>query len=398
MQALEAHGKTPKPPRHWGLVAGVVVLCLAVAGGAYAFGRSRNGSESAGGSHGSTNTPTSTTTTKVATRQLQITSSTPAAGASAVSSDSTISISFSSPIVLGKTQPTVSPLVAGTWRQDNASTIEFVPAAPLIPSTTMTVSIPGGKDGIKGSNGSRLNQSSSFQFAVAAGSMLRLQQILAQLNYLPLSFTPSNATTENREMAMDQPGTFAWRWATLPADLTSLWIQGSPNIISKAAIITFEHDNGLTVDGLEGPMVWTALLQAAAAGAMDPNPYNYVYVSKVIPENLTLYSNGAVQLSDIPVNTGAPGADTADGTFPVFEHVVASEMKGTNPDGSTYDDPNVPWASFFNGGDALHGFVRAKYGYPQSNGCVEMSIANAAVVWPLTPIGTLVTVVGPAVT
>ena len=70
-------------------------------------------------------------------------------------------------------------------------------------------------------------------------------------------------------------------------------------------------------------------------------------------------------------------------------------MVGTNPDGSHYDDPNVPWASYFNGGDALHGFVRASYGFPQSNGCVEMAVANAAQVWPLTPIGTLVTVVGP---
>ena len=70
-------------------------------------------------------------------------------------------------------------------------------------------------------------------------------------------------------------------------------------------------------------------------------------------------------------------------------------MKGTNPDGTTYDDPNVPYASYFNGGDVLHGFVRASYGTPQSNGCVEMSYADAALVWPLTPIGTLVTVVGP---
>jgi hypothetical protein len=70
-------------------------------------------------------------------------------------------------------------------------------------------------------------------------------------------------------------------------------------------------------------------------------------------------------------------------------------MKCTNVDGSTYDDPNVPYASYFNGGDALHGFMRASYGTPQSNGCVEMSYADAALVWPLTPIGTLVTVVGP---
>ncbi len=98
------------------------------------------------------------------------------------------------------------------------------------------------------------------------------------------------------------------------------------------------------------------------------------------------------------MNTGAPGADTADGTYPVFEHVPSSRMTGTNPDGSTYDDPAVPWASYFNGGDALHGFPRASYGSPQSNGCVEMSISDAQTLWPLTPVGTLVTVVGPPVT
>jgi hypothetical protein len=43
----------------------------------------------------------------------------------------------------------------------------------------------------------------------------------------------------------------------------------------------------------------------------------------------------------------------------------------------------------------LHGFIRASYGSPQSNGCVEMSYADAALVWPLTPIGTLVTIEGP---
>ena len=85
-----------------------------------------------------------------------------------------------------------------------------------------------------------------------------------------------------------------------------------------------------------------------------------------------------------------PGADTVDGTYPVFEHVTSSVMKGTNPDGTTYDDPDVPWASYFNGGDALHGFERAQYGFPQSLGCVEMLPATAGRVWPYTPIGTLV--------
>ena len=111
----------------------------------------------------------------------------------------------------------------------------------------------------------------------------------------------------------------------------------------------------------------------------------------MLPERATVYSNGSEVYSTL-ANTGAAGAVTASGTFPVFEHVTSTTMKGTNPDGSKYDDPDIPWVSYFNGGDALHGYVRASYGHPQSDGCVEMPPANAAVVWPLTPIGTLVTV------
>jgi lipoprotein-anchoring transpeptidase ErfK/SrfK len=124
---------------------------------------------------------------------------------------------------------------------------------------------------------------------------------------------------------------------------------------------------------------------------VDSAPYNYVFVSKTLPETTTVYSNGAAVYST-RANTGVAGAPTADGTFPVYLRYKVTTMSGTNPDGSKYVDPGIPWVSYFNGGDALHGFVRGSYGYPQSDGCVEMPPANAAVVYPLTPIGTLVTV------
>jgi lipoprotein-anchoring transpeptidase ErfK/SrfK len=53
-------------------------------------------------------------------------------------------------------------------------------------------------------------------------------------------------------------------------------------------------------------------------------------------------------------------------------------------------DPGIPDVSYFNGGDALHGFIRASYGFPQSAGCVEMPYSEAASVYPYTPIGTIV--------
>jgi lipoprotein-anchoring transpeptidase ErfK/SrfK len=92
------------------------------------------------------------------------------------------------------------------------------------------------------------------------------------------------------------------------------------------------------------------------------------------------------------VNTGVPQAPTPYGTHAVFEHIPVGTMTGENPDGSHYNDPGIRWISYFNGGEAIHGFNRATYGFPQSVGCVEAPIATAAQIYPYTPVGTLVTI------
>jgi peptidoglycan hydrolase-like protein with peptidoglycan-binding domain len=377
-------------------VAVIALVIVVVAPGASHPG-GHNGASGAGGASGSTSGgsghPSHTTTS---TTPLALTASTPVAGASSVPPDSDIALTFSSPVTLGAVVPTLSPAVAGSWTQTSKSTLTYDLTAPLVPSTNETVTIPGGSSGLRGTDGSELPSSTSFHFSVAIGDYLRLQQLLAQLDYLPVSFAATGAPPAGKEMATDQPGTFSFRWPTLPTELTSQWTPGMFNEITRAAVEAFENQNNLGVDGIAGPSVWSALLADVAAQKVDDVPYVYVLVTKVQPENLTLYNNGAVQFSNILVNTGAPGADTTDGTYAVFEHVQFSDMKGTNPDGTKYNDPNVPWASYFNGGDALHGFIRAHYGYPQSNGCVEMSYADAGMIWPETPIGTLVTIEGPA--
>jgi lipoprotein-anchoring transpeptidase ErfK/SrfK len=257
------------------------------------------------------------------------------------------------------------------------------------------LTVPGGRSGVRGENGATLRASASISFGVVQGDELRLQQMLAGLNFLPLGFAPSGPAPTRANLATDQAGAFSWRWPDMPSELTSLWTQGTDNEITRAAVEAFETQNNITVDGIAGPAVWTALINDTINDKTDATPYVYVLVNKVEPENLTLWNNGDAEYVGIPVNTGIPGADTTDGTYAVFEHVRYSDMKGTNVDGSTYNDPNVPYASYFNGGDALHGFIRSSYGSPQSNGCVEMSYADAALVYPLTPIGTLVTVEGP---
>ncbi|HEV3281816.1 MAG TPA: L,D-transpeptidase family protein [Acidimicrobiales bacterium] len=321
---------------------------------------------------------------------LRVVSLTPVANSTGVPSNTTISVRFSASLGSHSPSPSLNPPVPGTWQVVTPDTYMFVPTAPLVPSSTETVSVPAGDGGVVSASGQPLTEGASARFTVAQGSTLRLQQLLAQLGYLPVSFTPAGPLAAPQEAAEAQQGSFNWRGSE-PTSLQSLWNVGTPNEITTGAVMAFESQHNMKTDGSAGPALWTQLLTDAAAGVLDPGPYNYVYVDKSLPQTVTVYSNGAPVYST-RANTGVAAAPTASGTFPVYVRYRVTTMSGTNPDGSKYSDPGIPWVSYFNGGDALHGFVRGGYGYPQSDGCVEMPPANAAVVYPLTPIGTLVTV------
>ncbi len=170
---------------------------------------------------------------------------------------------------------------------------------------------------------------------------------------------------------------FTWRFASLPK-------------VAQFAVERWhgQHHRARRIDELpERPRLpttgeidsptWNALVSAVDTHQMDPGTYNYVDVTECSPETLTLYLNGVAKFHAL-VNTGIPQSPTALGTYPVYLRYTTQTMSGTNPDGTHYSDPGIPWVSYFNGGDALHGFIRSSYGYPQSLGCVEMPFASAA--------------------
>jgi hypothetical protein len=155
--------------------------------------------------------------------------------------------------------------------------------------------------------------------------------------------------------------------------------------------MNFQLAHNLDTTGSMNPTTWHELVSAAIKHQVDPRSYNYVYVRQTLPQLLKLYTNGKITY-DTFVNTGVSAAPTQAGTYPVFARFLVTTMSGVEPDGHAYSDPGIPWVSYFHGGDALHGFLRSQYGYPQSLGCVEMPFAHAAILFPHTPIGTLVTV------
>jgi peptidoglycan hydrolase-like protein with peptidoglycan-binding domain len=310
--------------------------------------------------------------------------------------DRPITLTFSRPVrtIFGTRRPTLTPPTPGQWHRLDTHTLSFRPRGlgyPLGAHVAVRLPHPVGVPNASG------GATRTLGWDVRHGTILRLQQLLAQAGYLPLRWSPaedpvtSTPHTELAAAAEPPPGRFRWRYANTPHELRSLWQTGSWNEIVRGAVMMFEDTHHLDVDGFVGPKVWGALLADTLAGRKRTDGYSYVYVHRNVPQSLTLWHNGQTILRS-PGNTGVPAAPTQLGTFPVFEHIPIGTMSGTNPDGTRYHDPGIRWISYFNHGDAIHAFNRSSFGTPQSLGCVELPLAAAAKVWPYTPIGTLVTV------
>jgi hypothetical protein len=336
---------------------------------------------------------------------LQLVSMTPAAGAKGVNGTSPIRVQFSAPLAPNSPMPALSPSIPGHWAVQGDAAV-FTPAVGWSQKTKVTVEIPGGlagvvsADGATAGNGGTLGSNLSQSFTTGSFSTMRLQQLLVQLGYLPMTWTATpgpaigagNAKAQLAAAYHAPAGTFTWQ-SGWPWMLRKQWTAGSGNILDVGAIRAFESVHGMTMDGIAGNAFWSRLFTAVAKGQINPHGYTYALANQHYPISLTVWHNGKVVLKSA-ANTGIPASPTADGTFPVYLKFYFSYMKGTNPDGSKYDDP-VYYASYFNGGDAVHQFSRYSYGSYQSLGCVELPFDAAKKVYPYLTYGSLVTVTGP---
>jgi L,D-transpeptidase catalytic domain len=279
----------------------------------------------------------------------------------------------------------VTPALAVAWRQIAPDAVQAVAEGTLAPGVTYAIAAP---TGVVCTTRCIFTGVRRVTVATAADVLLE-DQLLAELGYLPVAFTPAAPQSTPSEGV---PGAFTWRYPALGSSLARQWSVGTDNVVLVGALMAFQDQSGLATTGQPDAATWADLVRAANHGALDPRPYDYAVVSMGSPETLTLYVAGAVKFRTL-VNTGIAVAPTQTGTYPVYLRYLSQTMSGTNPDGTTYSDPGIPDVSYFHGGDALHGFIRSYYGFPQSLGCVEMTFAAAKVVYPYTPIGTLVTVV-----
>lgn len=102
---------------------------------------------------------------------------------------------------------------------------------------------------------------------------------------------------------------------------------------------------------------------------------------------------GSTLVATFNISSGKPSTPSDNGTFFIYVKYQSKTMRGAD-----YVSPNVPYATFYNGGEAFHA---AKWnpdgiamGQPRSHGCINMNYDDAKWVYDNMPEGAMVEVIG----
>ncbi len=221
-----------------------------------------------------------------------------------------------------------------------------------------------------------------YQYAkISKKHLIRDINLLHAMGYLPFQVLDSVPVVGNRVFYL---ALIKWDDKAVPQRLTSMLkgIVSSNNIIYTSAVKRLEKQ------GLKSVQL------AYNLGIKAKKPFVWVYVNqKIRPEKLYVWETGHQHfVFKSLVNTGIMDT-TVFGDFYIYRRMKATEMRGYFPGSHQYyDDPDVPWVNYFYKGEAIHGYYRYVYGFPQSAGCVELPIHKAKALYPLLYRGALVSV------
>ena len=131
---------------------------------------------------------------------------------------------------------------------------------------------------------------------------------------------------------------------------------------------------------LIGPNQW---VEARILAAVIPNttPPEGVTTGRWIDvdlaeQTLAVYENNQLVFATV-IASGLEPYWTRPGLFQIYQKKETETMRNNDPTDFYYLD-NVPWTMYFDKARALHGaYWRTRFGYPQSHGCVNLSVGDA---------------------
>jgi L,D-transpeptidase-like protein len=184
------------------------------------------------------------------------------------------------------------------------------------------------------------------------------------------------------------PNSFAW---ALPFYMDSIPVYRAPSYRAPLAdrvlypyvdmVQVYATQNAEGVDwNMIGPDQW---VEARIFATVNPNPTPPEGVTTgrwidvdLAEQTLTVYDNSELIFATV-IATGLEPFWTKPGLFQIYQKKETETMRNNDPTDYYYLD-NVPWTMYFDQARALHGaYWRTRFGYPQSHGCVNLSVGDA---------------------
>jgi lipoprotein-anchoring transpeptidase ErfK/SrfK len=130
-----------------------------------------------------------------------------------------------------------------------------------------------------------------------------------------------------------------------------------------------------------GPDQWVEARKVAQVAVDDKPPEGTGDVDRWIDVNLAEQTLAVYDRSHLVFATmiasGAAPFWTRPGLFQIKQKKESETMRDNDPSDFYYLE-DVPWTMYFDGPRALHGaYWRTRLGYPQSHGCVNLSVGDA---------------------
>lgn len=93
-------------------------------------------------------------------------------------------------------------------------------------------------------------------------------------------------------------------------------------------------------------------------------------------QTLAVYEDGEIVFATV-IASGLEPFWTRPGLFQIYEKKETENMRNSDLTDYYYLD-NVPWTMYFDKARALHGaYWRTRFGYPQSHGCINLSVGDS---------------------
>ncbi|MGW2114563.1 L,D-transpeptidase [Streptomyces zhihengii] len=161
-----------------------------------------------------------------------------------------------------------------------------------------------------------------------------------------------------------------------------LTVDGRQSEADCRAVRAFQTEHGTPRrDGFADLATYRTMV--AVEASPDPNaagrcPVRTYRVTCVDMDRQLLWvqSGDTVDFGPVPIRTGRDAQETRPGMHEIY-------WRSRDHVSTLYDDAPMPYAQFFDGGQAIHGRLGDLYDGGGSAGCVNLAVDDAATLWDL---------------